>query len=240
MFLTVPSSTSAGKQLREGDVTASVAEETRDDERRVDEHRVDEHRVDSRRVGDFRRRLLHGLAASIDERGYRESTVADIVRHARTSKRTFYDQFSTKEECFVELLAVNNEELVEAIRQCVDPQAKWQDQVRQALVSYVESIDAKPAITLSWIRELPALGDGARPVLRRSFGRLTTMLVDLTSNPGFAAAGITPVSEAVAVILVGGLRELTAQTVEDGKPIAAIIDPALAVSLAILKSGRSL
>ena len=30
----------------------------------------------------FRRRLLDGLAATIEERGYRESTVADIVRHA--------------------------------------------------------------------------------------------------------------------------------------------------------------
>ena len=39
----------------------------------------------------FHRRLLEGLAASIEERGYRESTVADVVRHARTSKRTFYD-----------------------------------------------------------------------------------------------------------------------------------------------------
>ena len=38
----------------------------------------------------FRRRLLDGLAASISERGYRDTTVADIVRHARTSKRTFY------------------------------------------------------------------------------------------------------------------------------------------------------
>lgn len=202
-------------------MTVSVAEETR---------------VDDLRSVDFRRRLLDGLAASIDERGYRESTVSDIVRHARTSKRTFYGQFSTKEECFVELLAVNNEELVDAIRAAVDPQAHWQEQIRQALVSYVQSIEAKPAITLSWIRELPALGDGARPVLRRSFGRLTTMLVDLTGNPGFAAAGIAPVSEAVAVILVGGLRELTAQTVEDGEPIAAITEPALGVSLAILNA----
>ncbi len=52
----------------------------------------------------FRRRLLDGLAASIGERGYRDTTVADIVRHARTSKRTFYGQFSSKEECFIELL----------------------------------------------------------------------------------------------------------------------------------------
>jgi hypothetical protein len=37
----------------------------------------------------FRLRLLDGLAASIGERGYRATTVADIVRHARTSKRTF-------------------------------------------------------------------------------------------------------------------------------------------------------
>ena len=36
----------------------------------------------------FRLRLLDGLAASITEKGYRETTVADIVRHARTSKRT--------------------------------------------------------------------------------------------------------------------------------------------------------
>ena len=65
----------------------------------------------------FRRRLLDGLGASIEERGYRESTVADIVRHARTSKRTFYDQFSGKEQCFAELLTANTEDLVRGVAQ---------------------------------------------------------------------------------------------------------------------------
>ena len=60
----------------------------------------------------FRRRLLDGLEMSIHERGYRDTTVADIVRHARTSKRTFYDQFSSKEECFIELLRSNNDALI--------------------------------------------------------------------------------------------------------------------------------
>jgi AcrR family transcriptional regulator len=36
----------------------------------------------------FRGRLLDGLADSITERGYRTTTVADVVRHAKTSKRT--------------------------------------------------------------------------------------------------------------------------------------------------------
>ena len=52
-------------------------------------------------------RLLDGLAASITERGYRETTVADVVRHAKTSKRTFYEQFATKDACLIELLRRN-------------------------------------------------------------------------------------------------------------------------------------
>jgi AcrR family transcriptional regulator len=186
------------------------------------------------RNDDFRQRLLEGLAASIDERGYRDSTVADIVRYARTSKRTFYSEFATKEDCFAELLTANNDELVATIRDAVDPRVPWTEQVRQAVVAYVHTIEERPAITLSWIRELPALGEYARPTLRRGFGRLATMIVELSTNDGFRTAGLAPISHGAAVILVGGLRELTAQTVEDGKPVTDIIEPALAASLALL------
>lgn len=186
------------------------------------------------RHDEFRQRLLAGLAASIEERGYRDTTVADIVRHARTSKRTFYSQFATKEDCFVELLMANNDDLVTTIHDAVDPHGPWREQVRQAVVAYVHTIEDRPAITLSWIRELPALGEYARPTLRLGFGRLAAMIVDLTNNDGFRTAGLAPISHAAAVILVGGLRELTAQTVEDGKPVTDIIAPALEVSLALL------
>src|SRR3979490_2790080 len=114
----------------------------------------------------FRSRLLDGLAASIGERGYRDSTVADIVRHARTSKRTLYEQFASKEECLIELLRQNNEDLIANIRAAVAPEADWQDQIRQAAGAYVDHIASRPAITLSWIREAPALGVGARPLPR--------------------------------------------------------------------------
>jgi AcrR family transcriptional regulator len=42
---------------------------------------------------EFRGRLLEGMAAAIRETGYRDATVADVVRHARTSRRTFYEHF---------------------------------------------------------------------------------------------------------------------------------------------------
>jgi len=189
-------------------------------------------------VQDFRRRLLDGLAASIEERGYRESTVADIVRGARTSKRTFYGHFSSKEECFAELLSANTEELALALTEAVDPSAPWQLQVRQAITAYVGTIEAAPAITLSWIRELPGLGEAARPMLRRGFSRLTELIVALTHSPGFVQAGVPPMSPAAAVILLGGLRELTAQTVEDGASVTAMIEPAVAAATALVGGVR--
>ena len=182
----------------------------------------------------FRRRLLDGLADSIAERGYRETTIADIVRHARTSKRTFYQEFSSKEECFIELLWTTNQEMMAQIRAAVDPEAFWQDQIRQAIDAYVESIESRPAITLSWIREMPALGTVVRSVQRRGIEDLTQMLVELTDSPGFRRAELPPISEPIAVILLGGLRELTAQTVEDKRDMRTIVDAAVTASIAVV------
>lgn len=182
----------------------------------------------------FRRRLLDGLAASIGEHGYRASTVADIVRHARTSKRTFYAQFAGKEECFLELLRADTERLADGIRSAVDPGADWRHQVRQAVEAYVGNIESRPAITLSWIRELPSLGAAARPVQRHGLRLLTSLLVDLSGGPGFRRAGLPPLTPPLAVILLSGLRELTALAVEDGKDVREIVEPALDASIALL------
>jgi len=185
-------------------------------------------------VDPFRRRLLEGLAASITERGYRASTVADIVRHARTSKRTFYDQFPSKEQCFLELLHADVDNLAKEIREAVDPGADWQAQIRQAVEAYVGHIEARPAITLSWIRELPSLDAAARPFQRRGLKLLTSLLINLSGSPGFQQAGLPPLTRPSAVILVGGLRELTALAVEDGHSVREIVEPALHASIALL------
>ncbi|WP_260761028.1 TetR/AcrR family transcriptional regulator [Mycobacterium sp. SMC-4] len=185
-------------------------------------------------VGD---RLLDGLATAIGDRGYRETTVADIVRHARTSKRTFYEQFSGKEQCLVELLRRNNTDLIAAIGRAVDPEADPRLQIRQAVEAYVGHIGARPAITLSWIREAPALGAAAAPLHRHAMTNLTDMLLALTAGAGFARAGLAPVSAPLAVILLGGLRELTALFVEDGRNLDELVEPAVAAATAILGTG---
>ena len=46
-------------------------------------------------------RLLRGLAATISEKGYPATTIAEIVDRAATSQRTFYENFANKEEALV-------------------------------------------------------------------------------------------------------------------------------------------
>ena len=115
---------------------------------------------------DFRQRLFDALEESIAEDGYPKTTIADIVRRARTSRRTFYEHFASKDECFVALLAEANATQIRQITAAVDPTAAWDTQVRQAIEAWIASVDSRPALMLSWIRDVPALGLTAR-VLQR-------------------------------------------------------------------------
>jgi AcrR family transcriptional regulator len=185
-------------------------------------------------AGGFRRRLLDGLAASIVEKGYRDTTVADIVRRARTSRRTFYEHFSSKEECFVALLTAANTDMIGQISAAVDQAAPWTTQVRQAIEAWIACAESEPALMLSWIRDVPSLGDAARLLQREMMEAFIAMIQTLGDTDELRAAGIGPVPRQVAIMLLGGLRELTATTVEDGGRISDITETAVQASIALL------
>jgi AcrR family transcriptional regulator len=185
-------------------------------------------------AGAYRQRLLDGLTAAIRERGFRESTIADIVRQARTSRRTFYEYFDSKQSCFVALLREMNAEVIRRIRAAVDPHAPWPDQIRQAIEAWIAAQQAEPALTLAWIREVPSLGADARHLQRETMEAFIVLIQALTDTPDLRAAGITPPPRQFAVMLLGGLRELIATTVEDGADIASIVDVAVDATTALL------
>jgi AcrR family transcriptional regulator len=66
------------------------------------------------------RRILAAMAQSIADLGYGQMTVAEIVRRARASRRTFYECFPDREAALVALLAETNHSLTEAISAAVD------------------------------------------------------------------------------------------------------------------------
>ena len=184
--------------------------------------------------GEFRRRLLDGLAASIVERGYRDTTIADIVRHARTSRRTFYEHFAGKEACLIALVTEANARVIEQIDAAVDPRAPWQTQVRQAIETWIATAESQPAITRSWIREVPTLGEEARVLQREGMAAFVALVLRLCDTAKFRSAHAGPVSEQLAIVLIGGLRELIATQVEDGRPLRDLTPVAVDATIALL------
>src|SRR6266498_1557121 len=173
----------------------------------------------------FRQRLLDGLAASIVEDGYRNTTVAEIVRRARTSRRTFYEYFSDKEACFVALLTDANAEMIRQISAAVDQNARWTSQVRQAVEAWIACAESRPAITLSWIREVPSLGTAARRLQRDTMEAFVTMIQTLCDTDAWRAARASPVARRVSIMLTRGLRELSRHRAgPDGAPRVGVAE----------------
>lgn len=182
----------------------------------------------------FRQRLLDALAASITQDGYSKTTVADIVRRARTSRRTFYEHFSGKEDSFVALHTDANAQMIRQIYAAVDRCAPWTTQVRQAIEAWIASAESRPTLMLSWIRDVPALGVAARHLQREVMEAFIVMVQTLSDTDELRAAGIEPVSRQRAIMLLGGLRELTASTVENGGRIADITEEAVDATMALV------
>jgi AcrR family transcriptional regulator len=183
----------------------------------------------------FRQRLLDALEESIAEDGYQRTTVADIVRRARTSRRTFYEHFDSREACFLALLAEAYAGQVQQISAAVDPNSPWRVQVRQAIEAWISSAESRSALMLSATRDLPAIGAAARDLQREVTENFITMVQALGDTDEFHSAGVGPVSRQRVVMLLGGLRELTAITVEDGGAMSDITDEAVAASIALLR-----
>jgi len=181
-----------------------------------------------------RDRLLRGLRASIKRRGYRDTTISDIVAHARTSRRTFYEVFATKDDCFLALGEEMNHQMQALITSAMDPGASWDAQVRAGVTAWVQALAAEPELSVSWIRELPLLGELARRVQREGLRSFAQMLMAITDTPQMRQAGVPPVTMATATILLGGLGELAAAVAEDGQPIETITEPAVEAAIRLL------
>jgi AcrR family transcriptional regulator len=152
-----------------------------------------------------RDRLIEAMAASIGRSGYRETTVADVVRIARTSRRTFYQHFEDREACFLALFDAVNEQMIEQITAAVDPEQPLEQQVDSALDAYIAGVTAQPALYQSFVHELPSLGRPGADRLLAVTERFAELLVRLVDSSPVASR---PLPMDTAIMIVGGLREL--------------------------------
>ena len=166
-----------------------------------------------------RERLVRGLAAALAERRYVDVTMNDIVRHARTSKRTFYEHFADKEECFLELYARVCDGLYAAQAGRVDPSAPMHDQIRVLTEVYLEKLSADPAVSRAILSDVIGGGDACLVVRRREQERYADAmrLYFEHARREQPDAGIRSLSLESAAALVGAINELVLRAFDAGR-----------------------
>jgi AcrR family transcriptional regulator len=184
------------------------------------------------RFGDHRGRLLEGLAASIREKGLAGTQIADIVRHARASRRTFYQCFADKDACFLELAEAVGDLAREVVSGAVDADASWERQVEQAVDAYLGLLAADPKMAVAVSSELPTLGAPWLAIRNAGIERFASLVVGMSRSSSMRAGGIEPMPIETAVMIVAGLDGMVARAVRREE---SILDLA-AIAKAVVKT----
>ncbi|MGI8716157.1 MAG: TetR/AcrR family transcriptional regulator [Solirubrobacteraceae bacterium] len=166
-----------------------------------------------------RERLIAAMAVSIADQGYRDTTVADVVRLARTSRRNFYEHFVDRDACFLSLFDATNAALMREIADAVDPSVGLDEQVDVAVDTYIASVIDRPALYHSFVRELPGLGDAGAQRAQAALEGFAQLLIGLADSGRRAQPELVtrPLDMDTAIIIVGGLRELLVIALQRGR-----------------------
>ncbi|HEV2708384.1 MAG TPA: TetR/AcrR family transcriptional regulator [Pyrinomonadaceae bacterium] len=170
----------------------------------------------SARPDEYRDRLLEGMAAALGEKGFAEVTIADIARHARVSRRTFYEHFDTKQDCLLALYVASSERALARIADSIDPSLDLDAQIAKTTEVYFSSLQERPGVLRTLLVEILAAGPRGLEVRRQINRRYADLLRKVIASAKPNERERHTLSSAMAMAVVGGLNELMLQAVEDG------------------------
>jgi AcrR family transcriptional regulator len=110
-------------------ITGVSAGRTRPDQIRGGNHGLTPEQVASSQ----RERVLAAMRELVAGRGYQAVPVTEVIRHAGVSRKTFYELYSGKEECFADVYEREMERLLAPTLQGFEGDEPWPDRLRTAL-----------------------------------------------------------------------------------------------------------
>jgi AcrR family transcriptional regulator len=160
-----------------------------------------------------RSRILGAMMEACAEHGAGNVTVAHVVEHAGVSRRTFYELFEDREECF---LAALDQALVCAhgyVSAAYEPDASWNERVRASLTALLQFLEDEPYAGRLLFIDTLAAGDRALERRRHVLAQLIA-IVDKGRREVSGDKGPSPLT---AEGLVGGALAIIHSRMIDGE-----------------------
>ena len=178
-------------------------------------------------VASQRTRLLEAVGRAVADKGYAGATIDDIVRGAGVSKKTFYEHFRDKEDCFLAAYEAAAGELFERVRAAQDEPGDWLERARAGIRAYLRWLAGDPALARVFLIEVAAAGPRAaacRERLRDRYAELTrdTERHARNERPGLPVLPDELVHALVAAtdaVVVRRIRESGAEALPELEPI---------------------
>lgn len=166
-----------------------------------------------------RTRILEAIGRAVADKGYAAATIDDIVRDAGVSKKTFYEHFSDKLDCFLAAYEAASDELLEHIRAAQDTaDADWLARTSAGIHAYLRWLAAEPALARVFLIEIAAAGPAALELRERMRDRYADRMRELqTANS---------VPDEIFHAVVAGADDLVVRRLREGGDLLGL-EPAL-------------
>ena len=113
-----------------------------------------------------RARMLSSAVQVLSEYGYGQMSVARVTGRARMSRRTFYDLFEDREDCFLAVFEDALARLTSLVSTTYERENGWREQTRAALGALLVFLDEEPG--MGSLLVVDALRAGPRVLERRA------------------------------------------------------------------------
>jgi AcrR family transcriptional regulator len=166
-------------------------------------------------VHNQRERLIAGLAEAVAEQGYAATTIAHITSHAAVSRRTFYEHFESKDECFLAAYDVVIVELQERLATGYVSAGEWPLAVRGGIAALLDFLATEPNLARLAIVEATVAG----PVVVESYDAAIQAFVPYlqAGREGRSANVLERLSDSTEEALVGGMVSLISRRIVAGE-----------------------
>ncbi len=151
-----------------------------------------------------RNRIYQAMIEVVSERGYPETRVVDVIGVAGVSRKTFYELFESKEDCFLAAYDVLLENLLGDANNAFESKsgAPWAERIAAALETLLNHLSKHPDEARFAIVEVLAAGPKALSRRDAALRQFTGLLEGGRSETSVELPGITSIS------IAGGINEL--------------------------------
>jgi AcrR family transcriptional regulator len=165
-----------------------------------------------------RRRVIAGMTQALAAKGLARTTIADVVREAQVSRRTFYELFDDKISCLLATYDAVWDETMRYVEAAVAPveDRTWQERARAGVRTYLRLMDAMPGLARVFIVELPASGPEAQRHVRAVHQRFATLITRVAEEQRADLPDDLAVDALIATAIVGGVNEIVLQALATG------------------------